>query len=188
MQYPIKSASLSRHALTCHHGRLLQDSGFTKRGSTPNLYADLAHTFTNLLGVSSYQSRTVTGRLSSGKPAMQSIRRVAVLSTSARQFLEIASMYSMEERIWALRSALQKTSSQPLKWEQAEGLSVTQSWAHSSDNTPLHFSHPAAFGLRYGLTPMALARQLGKQSLSNYALSVLKSRISEQPTIPSTTA
>ena len=174
MQYPTKSASLSRHALTCHHGRLLQDSGFIKLGSTPNSYADLAHTFTNQLGVSSYQSRTVTGRLSSGRPAMQSIRRVGVLSTSARQFLEIASMYSMEERIWALRSALQKTSSLPSRSEPAVQLSDTPLWVRPSVSIPSPFSQAVVFPLLYGLTPIKLARQLGKQSLNNLVLSALK--------------
>lgn len=35
MQFPTKSAHLSRHASTSHHGRLLQDSGFTALVSDP---------------------------------------------------------------------------------------------------------------------------------------------------------
>lgn len=174
MQYPTKSASLSRHALTCHHGRLLQDSGFTKRGSTPTLSVNWVHTITSRQDASCYLYGTRTGRLSSGKPATQSTRRVGVLSTSARQFLEIASMYSMEERIWALRSALQKTSCLPSRLDKADTQWAMPSWEPPLVNTPSPFSQAVLFQLLYGLTPIRLERQLGKQSLNNLVLSALK--------------
>lgn len=200
MQYPIKSASLSRHALTCYHGRLLQDSGFTERGSTPNSYADLAHTFTNLLGVSSYQSRTVTGRLSSGKPAMQSIPRVdpstsvqASLATGSTQSIgritatEIRESMArwMEEVVNApvepFRLCLPKTSYQRLKSLCLEAGTAMPSWVHLSDSIPLPSLSPPEDRCTSGLTPMMQAALRHSRYSNSYGLSASKLLLSLRP-------
>lgn len=187
MQYPIKSASLSRHASTSHHGRLLQDSGFTKRDSTPDLSESWEPTITSRQDVWYSRSSTPTGRLSSGRPEIQSIPR-AEPSTSVLAFREIASMYSMEEKIWALRSALQKTSCLPSRSDAAVRPSAMPSWERPSVNIPSPFWQAAMFPLLYGSIPIRLARQLGKQSLSNLDFSEYELRISALLKIPSTTA
>ena len=139
MQSHTKFARLSRQAMTLQHGHLLQDSGFIKRGSTPTRSEDWVRTSTSQQAASSFlygSTGTVTGRLSSGRPAIQNIPR-ADLSTSARQFREIASMYSIEEQVAALRSALQKTYSLPSRSESPALLLDTQSWAQRWGSTRL---------------------------------------------------
>lgn len=136
MQSHTKFARLSRQAMTLRHGHLLHDSGFTKLDSDHPRLLGLAHTTTHPLAEWSYRSEVRTGRWSSGRPAIQNIPR-AELSTSARQFREIASMYSIEEQVAALRSALQKTYSLPSRSESPALLLDTQSWAQRWGSTRL---------------------------------------------------
>lgn len=106
MQSHTKFARLSRQAMTLQHGHLLQDSGFTKLDSHHPASHDWVPTIMPRRVVSSFlYGGTVAGRLSSGRPAIQNIPR-ADLSTSARQFREIASKFSMEEVVSAMRAAL----------------------------------------------------------------------------------
>jgi hypothetical protein len=132
-------ARLSQPAMTSQHGRLLQDSGFTRLDLPPSLSEDWALTIMSKRDVSSFlygSTGTVTGRLSSGRPAIQNIPR-AEPSTSARQLREIASMYSIEELRDALRSALQKTYSLPSRSEPPKLLMDTRVWERCYPNTPL---------------------------------------------------
>lgn len=168
-----KFARLSRQAMTSQHGRLLQDSGFTKRGSTQKQSEDSEHT-SMLQQVAWYcPYETVrTGRLSSGRPAIQSIRR-AGRSTLARQFLEIASMYSIEERLDALRSALQKTYFPPSRSESLELLTATQFVALRSDSTPSPSLYDSLLPLYSGSIQMQQAKRRELQSLSSLGWSGL---------------
>lgn len=172
MQYPIKSASLSRHASTSHHGRLLQDSGFTKRDSTPDLYENWEPTITSRQDVSSYQSRTVTGRLSFGRLVIPSIPKEAP-STSARAFPESVYTLSTDPRQEVGRAMVQemkaamgrlmqyhepypmylpKTSYQRLRSELlAQGLGMP-SWVHPLDSIPLPSLSSLEDRCTYGLT------------------------------------
>lgn len=85
---------LSQHALTSHHGRLLEDSGFTKLGYRLNSLEVLARTGMKPRLVSSYLSYRgeTTGRWSSGRPAIQNIPKTDVPSTSLQALREVLCM------------------------------------------------------------------------------------------------
>lgn len=187
MQSHTKYARLSRQALISQHGQALQDSGFTKLDWDQTLSRSSEPTTTNALGALCYQSRTVTGRLYSGRPAIQTIHR-AGLSTSVHQFREIASMYSTEELICAMRSALQKTYSPPSRSESQERLSAMVSWGPRWGNTRLHSFLDAAYPYYSGSIQTQQAKLPGSQSLSNLDLSDLELRIYAQLKTPSAIA
>lgn len=101
MHFNDKSACLSRHALTSHHGRLLQDSGFTKLDTDQTSSRDWARTTMNQLAELSCQSVMQTATLRSGKHAILNSPK-ADPSISAQTLPEILS---------TLRSAMDKLSS-----------------------------------------------------------------------------
>ena len=124
-----KFARLSRPAMTSQHGRLLQDSGFTKQDLTRALSRASARTTIPPLGGSCFPSGTVTGRSSSGRPAIQSIRRTAGRSTYHQVFREILFMHHFgmtEEQLRA--TVLPKISSPLSKLESRVEQLVTRSW------------------------------------------------------------
>lgn len=177
MHLHTKFARLSRQAMTSQHGRLLQESGFTKQDCQQSISNSLARTITPVRIGSFYPSGTRTGRWSSGRPAMQSIPRTAGRSTSAQAFREIASMYSTEEIRAALSSALQKIYSQPTKLEPVVLLSATPLWAHSLGNTLSRFSRNEPFLSSYGSTLTELEKRLDVRSQSNYDLWALSHKL-----------
>lgn len=177
MHLHTKFARLSRQAMTSEHGQLLQDSGFTKQDSRLPSSSSLGRTtIRDLTGLSylSGPTGTVTGRWSSGRPAMQSIPRTEGRSTSARQFLEIASMYSTEELRAILSSALQKISSLPLRSVPADRLRATPSWEHNLGSTRSAFwldrERVASY---FGSIPMVLDIQRVRVLGDNFDYSAL---------------
>lgn len=139
-----KFARLSQQAMTSQHGRLLQDSGFTRQDSTHTASRTLARTITQQLAVLYYRSQTVTGRWSSGRPAIQSIPRKAGLSTSRRQFREMLFMQRFGADEETVRKAtalvLSKTSLALSRLESRALLLATPSWELLFPSTPSHFS------------------------------------------------
>lgn len=179
MQSHTQFALLSQHALNLKHGRLLRDSGFTKLGSAPSSFDNWALTSTDPQVGSFYQSRTVTGRWSSGRPAMSNIPK-AGLSTSAHQSRANESTASI---LRAIRLAIEKVRDCPpappcptflprtsylrLRWELlALGLDMP-SWVQCSDPTPSHDYSALEQRLSSGSILMVQARQLGRQSLNS---------------------
>lgn len=178
-----KFARLSQPAMILQHGRLLQDSGFTRQDSTPLPSNDWVRTTMSRLAGSSFQyTGTVrSGRLSSGRPAIQNIPRQAELSTSLHQFREIASMYSIEELRDAMRSALQKIYSQPLRSESQVLLMAMPLWERLYPNTPLPaYCKPRPASI-YGLTRTGPERTHAFLSQSNLSWLDL-SRFESPPT------
>lgn len=162
MSYPTKHVPLSRQALIQEHGRLLQDSGCIKRVSTPTTYADLAHTFTNRLGVSYYQSPTGRVLWYSGRPATQSIPRTVDPSTLAPVLRDILFMQRFGRTREEMSTALQKTSSQLSKLESRVPQQDTRLWAPPLDSTLFPFCSGRQFGRStFGLILMQLARMQG---------------------------
>lgn len=189
MQYPIKSASLSRHASTSHHGRLLQDSGFIKRDSTPDLYESWEHTITSRQDVWYSRSSTPTGRLSSGRPEIQSIPRVgrstsaqASLGTGCTQSIGYMTATECREsmRRWADEAVakmnkvwepfplfLPKTYYQRLRSACLEQGLAMPSWVHPLDSIPSPSSYDMMLPLYYGSIQMGQAMQRGHLSPSS---------------------
>lgn len=140
MPYPFKYDRLSQNNITSQHGHLLQESGFTKQGSRLTELESLVRTTMKPRIVSSFLYGTVTGRLSSGRPAMQNIPRTVDPSTSVHQFREIMSMYSTEEVRLALSSALQKIYSRPSRSVAPVRVPLgTQLWGHNLGSTRSDF-------------------------------------------------
>lgn len=186
MQYPIKSASLSRHASTSHHGRLLQDSGFTKLDSTPDLSESWEPTITSRQDVWYSRSSTPTGRLSSGRPEIQSIPRVgrstsaqASLATGCTQSIgRIGQMSSAKivESLQALMDQvptepfplfLPKTSYRRLRSACLEQGLAMPSWVHHLGSIPSPSLYDMMLPLYCGSIQMEQARQREQRSLSN---------------------
>lgn len=172
-----KFARLSRQAMTSQHGRLLQESGFTKQDYQQSILNSLARTITPVRIGSFYPLGARTGRWSSGRPAMQSIPRTAGRSTSAQAFREIASMCSTEEIVGMIRSALQKIYSAPTKLEPVVPLSATPLWEHSLGNTPSRFLRNVMCLSHYGSTLTALEKRLDVRSPSSYDLWALSHKL-----------
>ncbi len=148
---------LSQHALTSHHGRLLEDSGFTRRGCHLNSLEVLAHTGMKPRPVSSYQYGVVTGRLSSGRPAIQNIPRTDVPSTSRQALREVLCMQytGMSRADWLYFA---RTSCLPTRSELPD-TAGTQSWVPVSGSTRSHgYSNIGAVCSR-GLIQMRLDKQ-----------------------------
>lgn len=159
MQSHTKFARLSRRALICQHGRALREYGFTERDSHLLPYTRSVLTTMHRPEGWYYPSGTVTGRQSSGRPAIQNIPRV-VRSTSARQFREIASMYSTDELRAALCSALQKTSSLPSRSDRVVLPVVMPSWGLNSGHTRSDFWRDSArVASFFGSIPMVRGMQ-----------------------------
>ena len=136
-----KFARLSRTAMTSQHGRLLQDSGFTKQDLTLASSLVLGRTITPPLGALCFPSGTVTGRWSSGRPAIQSIPRKAGLSTSRLRLQEILFMQRFGmSREQMMATVLPKTSSALSKLEHRAARWAMQSWGLCFPTTPSHFS------------------------------------------------
>lgn len=198
MQSRTQSAHLSRHALTCHHGQLLRDSGFTKRDSLPNSLPSSVHISTPRLGESFYQS-VRTGRWSSGKPAMSNIPKAGP-STSARQSLGIESTASIIlamqlaiDRMMALTPDpspmfLPRTSYQRLRSALLAEGSDMPSWVQPLDRIPLPDFSSLERRLFSGSIPMTQGRQLGRQSLSSLYWWGLYPHLFKHPKTPSNIA
>ena len=182
MQYD----QLSNHTLlsmTLMHGRLLHDCGYTKLVSMPSLSGNWGLTGMRGPLALSYQSRTVTGRLSSGKPAMQSIPKTAAPSTSVLALREILFMqrFGMTERaLWETTARLMgpirwcwsKTSSAPLKLEQRLMI-PTLSWGPVPDSTPSHSYSNVGARSAHGLIATLREKEQDHRRLLLSALSEL---------------
>lgn len=185
-----KFARLSQQAMTSQHGLLLQDSGFTKLDSTPTRSEDWARTTMPRQEGLSYLSSptgTVTGRWSSGRPAIQSIPRTAGLSTSALQFREIASMYTTQELVAAMHSAIEKlknytvpkprpyflpkTYFQRLSAQCLEQGMAMPSWVQPLGSIQLRCFSDLEDRYYSGLTPTQQAKMLGSVYADSFDLS-----------------
>lgn len=187
MHLHTKFARLSRQAMTSEHGRLLQDSGFTKQDSPQSWSLNSGRTTIRDLTEWSYPSGVRTGRWSSGRPAMQSIPRTGGLSTSAQAFREIASMYSTQELLDVMRDAIRKLKEyQPMSpyflpktsYQRLSVLSREQGLAMPSWVQPLGSIQLRCFSDledRYysGLTPTGQARMRELLSQDSFDLSAL---------------
>lgn len=191
MQYLTKSADLSRHALTKHHGRLLQESGFTKLGSLPRSYENSEPTTTNRLAESFYQSVMNLAQQYSGRPET----RVSLLvAPSTFQALCRASLSTyptfrevlanMEEKLSSL-----KTFCPPSRSDAVERLRDTLLWGQPLDSTPL-LDCSVLDSLRYshGTTPTGRGSERGRKLQEVYHLSASNRFTSLQPKTRSTTA
>ncbi len=137
MQSLTKCAHLSQHALTKHHGHLLRASGFTKLGSVPRSFESWEPIgMTRLVG-SFCPARTLTGRLSSGRPEIPGIpvARRSTLAAVSREALSTST--SWREALAHMETALSfaRTYSLPSRSGDQESLTATQSWAQQSANT-----------------------------------------------------
>lgn len=183
MQYD----QLSNHTLlsmTLLHGRLLHGCGFTKRVSVPSLSGNWAPTGMRDRRVLSYLSPTRRGRLSSGRPAMQSIPRTAAPSTSALALREILFMQRfgvteqvLRETTACLMDSVQwcwsKTSSAPSRLEQRAVIPMP-SWEPVPDSTPSHsYSNVGALSAHGLITTLRATEQDHRQRMLS-ALSALR--------------
>lgn len=176
---------LSQHALTSHHGRLLADSGFTKQDCHLNSLEVLAHTGMKPRPVSSYQYGVVTGRLSSGRPAIQNIPRTDVPSTSRQALREVLCMQytGMNRADWLYFA---KTSCLPTRLEPQDTVG-TQSWGPVSDSIRSHgYSNVGAMCSR-GLIQMLLDKQRDQKSAGLSLWWDAESRTLTQSATPSAT-
>lgn len=205
MSYPTKLVPLSRQALIQEHGRLLQDSGFTKLDSTPDSFEDSVHISMGRRAGWSYHYGTVTGRLCSGRPETPSIPRTEAQSTSALASLGTGSTQSTEELresiLRGLNAALvgrvpervplflPKTSYQRLKSECREAGMDMPSWVRPLARTRFLFCSGRQYGRStFGLILMQLARMQGVPLPSSFVswASILSQ--SPQTETPSATA
>lgn len=189
MSYPTKHVPLSRQALIQEHGRLLQDSGFTKLDSTPDSFEDSVHISMGRRAGWSYHYGTVTGRLSSGKPETQSIPRTEARSTLAPVLRDILFMQRFGQTREEMSTALQKTSSQLSKLESRVPPPDTQLWGPLSARTRFLFCSGRQYGRStFGLILMQLARMQGVPLPSSFVswASILSQ--SPQTETPSATA
>lgn len=160
MSYPTKHVPLSRQALILEHGRLLQDSGFTKLDSTQSRSESLELTSISRQAESFCLYGTLTGRLSSGRPATQSIPRTVDRSTSVAALRDMLFMQRFGQTRDQMSTALQKTSSQLSKLESRAQLPGTPLWGQPSDSTQSLFCYGRQFGKYFfGSILMGLARQ-----------------------------
>lgn len=160
---------LSHHtpkSLTLAHGRRLLACGFTKRGFLSDTSPHWERTTTNQPAEWSYPSRTVTGRWSSGNPAIQSIRKVG-RNTSRPVSLGTVCMFDtheLENRAEFLQSFYARTSLAPINVEPQVPV-VTPSWEQLSEITRslgLQSTLPRTprFGYAFGATRTQLAEKL----------------------------
>lgn len=153
MQSHTQFARLSRQAMTSQHGQALQDSGFIKRDSHLMPYASSVLTTTSRRAASFYPYGTVTGRLSSGRPATQSIPRTGEPSTSLLQLREMLFMQRFGMSREQMREQFsQRISLAPSKLESLMLPLVMQSWALAFPCTPSHFSSLRVDRCIYGST------------------------------------